>query len=92
MIDWREYSETKKDNNSIQELVGIKKIKQNPLKPTRDTVTNRFLVRVGFKSFNKKLEVRFAYYNVTDNVIVVEGMFGNIRVTHWSEINVPQCL
>ena len=91
MINWVKYSGTTKENKFIVESVGIKKTKQNPLKPTRDTITNRFLVYVSFKNFNKKLEVRFAYLNVTDQRIIVEGMFGNLEITHWTEINTPKC-
>ena len=81
MIVWNEFNE-KTDLQKIIDLVGMQTERES----------NPILVMVKFALFDNVFRPCMAHVNLFTNVpkINVECMSGNVKISHWTEINLPK--
>jgi len=81
MIVWNEFNE-ETDFQKIIDLIGMENERES----------SKFLVIAKFTNFKDTYVPRFAQINLFKQItkINVEGMSGNLKISHWTEINSPK--
>jgi len=80
MIIWKKFDKDT-DLSKIVDLVGMK----------NDRESNDILVMFKFTG-DKKFEPRFASisrHKRLNDIVNIQGITGNVEISHWSEVNVP---